>query len=149
LVLKLTDEVQDLCKDNDLLKSDIMKISSTIPILLLQTTNTAHSGPLTSACADIPMNKAAVLTTTESGVHPARTLCQLAFNVRNFECRWSLDGFTNLTYKKKPIHAAIATTIKKHQPLIGVKNYFSLPVVSKEERPMPFLFHASVLRYDC
>jgi hypothetical protein len=66
-----------------------MKISTTIPILLLQTTNTAHSGPLTStACADIPMNKAAstsaVLTTTESGVHLTRTLCQLALQRKEF-----------------------------------------------------------------
>jgi hypothetical protein len=48
------------------------------------------------------------------------------------------DGFTTVSHKKKPILATpIATTVKnkqRRQPLIGVRNCVSLPVVSKKER---------------
>jgi hypothetical protein len=48
------------------------------------------------------------------------------------------DGFTMVSHKKKPFLAApVATTVKnkqRRQPLIGVRNCVSLPVVSKRER---------------
>jgi hypothetical protein len=48
------------------------------------------------------------------------------------------DGFTTVSHKKKPILATpIATTVKnkqRSQPLTGVRNCVSLPVVSKTER---------------
>jgi hypothetical protein len=48
------------------------------------------------------------------------------------------DGFTMVSHKKKPsLAASVATTTKnkqRRQPLIGVRNCVSLPVISKKER---------------
>jgi hypothetical protein len=46
------------------------------------------------------------------------------------------DGFTTVTYKKKPAPASIPvnTTKHGHQPLIGVRNSANLPIIFKKER---------------
>jgi hypothetical protein len=46
------------------------------------------------------------------------------------------DGFKIVTYKKQSTQAtSAATTVNQHrQPLIGVRNFPSLPIVSKKER---------------
>jgi hypothetical protein len=52
MVLKLTEEVQELRKDNEFLKSSISKIAAAVPLLLVQTSISAHCGPLTSPAAE-------------------------------------------------------------------------------------------------
>jgi hypothetical protein len=46
------------------------------------------------------------------------------------------EGFTTVSYKKKPIFGtpSVNTVRQSRQPLIGVRNSASLPIVSKRER---------------
>jgi hypothetical protein len=46
------------------------------------------------------------------------------------------EGFTTVTYKKKPTSGTPSVNTVRHrrQPLIGVRNSASLPIVSKRER---------------
>jgi hypothetical protein len=54
---------------------------------------------------------------------------------------WAVsDGFTTVTYKKKPAPESVPVNTIKHrrQPLIGVRNSANLPSASKKERSKEF-----------
>jgi hypothetical protein len=142
MVLKLTEEVEELRKENEFLKSTVSKIVAAVPISLVQTSSSAHCEPLSSAAVtDVPVHvsmssMSSVLTSAESGVKSYRDVVTAGLQCKEFPGPVTGDGFITVTHKKKSNQVtSVITSIKQHrQPLIGVRNCVSLPVVSKKER---------------
>jgi hypothetical protein len=61
------------------------------------------------------------------------TLHQLRLHLRFLPLK-KTDGFKTVTYKKKTITDSLVTVKYHQQPLIGVQNSASLPIISKKER---------------
>jgi hypothetical protein len=59
MVLKRTEEVQELRKDNEILKSSVHKIAAAVPVTMEHACNSALCGSLTAATAtDVPTQRA-------------------------------------------------------------------------------------------
>jgi hypothetical protein len=114
------------------------------PLPAANSAKSASSGPLALAvCNDIPTQRATSSksefpTSAKSGIKSYRDVVSAGLQNVELSAEVDSDGFTMVSHKKKPILAApIATTVKnkqRRQPLIGVRNCVSLPVVSKKER---------------
>jgi hypothetical protein len=149
---KLSNDVAQLKSDNSALKIQLegLQTSRQQPPGLLaprpaaNSTDSASSGPLAlAACNYIPTqgatsSKSEVPTSAKSGIKSYRDVVSAGLQSVELSAKVDSDGFKTVFHKKKPILATpIATTAKnkqRRQPLIGVRNCVSLPVVSKKER---------------
>jgi hypothetical protein len=90
MILKLTEKVQELCKDNEFLKCSMSKIAAAVSISSVQTSISAHCGPLISAAVtDVPTHRATsamptIPTSAESGVKSYRDVASAGSRRKEF-----------------------------------------------------------------
>jgi hypothetical protein len=121
MVLKLTEEVQELRKDNEILKSSLHKIAAAVPVTMEHVCISELCGSSTAATAtDIPTQKASaskVPTSAESEVKSYRDVASAGLQSAG---QIDSDSFKIMTNEKRSTQVTpVATTVnQRRQPLI-------------------------------
>jgi hypothetical protein len=139
MVLKLSENVQLLRKDNEFLKYNLNKLAASAPAPAVPAMQPSIQGPSTLVYND-PEHKAAdpalcsVSTNADAGSKSYKDILSAGLKPKVYGV--DSEGFTTVSYKKKPTSEipSVNTVRQRRQPLIGVRNSASLPIVSKRER---------------
>jgi hypothetical protein len=151
MVLKLSEDVQLLRKDNEYLKCHLNKIATCAPTPAVPAMKLSFQGPSNLVYND-PANNAthpalcSASTDADAGSKSYKDI--LSAGLKPTVSGVDSEGFTTVSYKKKPTSEthSVNTVRQRRQPLIGLRSSASLPIVPKRKGLKPFLSIDLILR---
>lgn len=137
LVLKLSEDVQQLRKDNEYLKEQLSSSTPCAPLHVAERKSSSQrSSTAPSRKVPEPSDNSTSACAADVGVKSYKDVALTGLHTTETPTQVDTEGFITVHRKRKPnpgtpvVHA----TKQRRQPLIGVRNSASLPVISKKER---------------
>ncbi|KDR17953.1 hypothetical protein L798_08171 [Zootermopsis nevadensis] len=139
MVLKLSEDVQLLRKDNGYLKSQLAKLASCAPAPAVPPSIQKPSSLVYDDAAHKAADPALCSASTSADAGSKSYKDILSAGLKPKVSGAESEDFITVSYKKKPTSVmpsvnTVNTVRQRRQPLIGVRNSAALPIVCKRER---------------